>query len=323
MGHAAGAVRRTSIILAMLFSAAPGCPVQAPPQTGVAPTPASPTAASTRAPTPSAASEDPAPELHLEASPEGRASRPIVDAFRRALVALRGGDAASIELVVDATFAWSDPLRSPKPRDRAAFVSSLRSSGAMPTRIVDLGRDGFLAELRSAGGAATLVLLEVDGARITSARVYGAALASERGDIDIDQGPTLEPTAATAVVTGRPRLHNVVRTRELYDAASARAWTKVGAIIGPEATHIEHADGPPGGEAPQDLQGSLREMLADSTAQLTIRRHHALGDYVIVEAVVAIGRSMARTPTLAFVDVLRLHDGRVVASARYANHRPS
>lgn len=301
------------MLLAIAIAGSAGCPVPGPSDRDAEPTPAP---ASAPVPTRRAEPVDP-PSL-----PDEPSTRPIVGGFRHALAALHTGDRAPIEALVAPGARWSRPVADPEPRDRDALLTALTRGVAGPTRILDLGGGGFATQLRTTADRGTLAIVDVVGNEITGIRTYGAdplaapatGHAAEASDASI-----------TAMVGGRPNLEHVALTKRIYAAAAARAFSKIAAVTADGATHETHVDGEHAGETETTFVRSFAALLAEPDARLTIRKHHAVADYVLVEAVVGkmVGgrEGPTLTPVVGVVDVLRLHEGRIAATWRYLNHR--
>jgi hypothetical protein len=319
-------VRRT--LWAIGIAVAAGCPVSVPSDTApgssaTAPPPVTPPVTDAAPHAETAEALDPAPDL------EGTSqARPVVSAFRRAIAALHSGDDDPIRTLVADAMRWTTPVARTEPRDRDAFIAALGDGITGPTRILDLGAGGFATQLGTTNGRSVLAIVEVADGRITGVRTYGP---------DPSQIPSLPPSAppsspssagtrgdasVSALASGRPNLEHVAVIKRVYEVASSRAWSKIEATVARGASHETHVDvqGAVGDEA--SFVGSLAALLGDPTAHLAIRKQHAVADWVLVEAVVGRGEGVTLRPVVGFVDVLRVENGRIAASARYLNHRP-
>lgn len=250
--------------------------------------------------------------------------RPAVTAFSGALAAAHAGDVEPLRELLATDARWLRPVADREPRDRDAVVAALSRGVTETTRILDLGAGGFAAQLGTRSGNSTIAIVDVADGSLTAMRTYGAdPQVDARASPPTDPGAAAVDASLTALVGGRPNLRHVALTQRLYEAASARAWSKIESTLARGATHETHGDTTPeaapahGGFVP-----SLAELLAEPDARITVRRQHAVGDYVLVEAVVGRGKGVTQRPVVGFVDVLRLDEGRIVASWRWLNHRP-
>lgn len=308
-------MRRTLVVIGIAGFA--GCPVPGPSERDGGATPAAPSA-----PVPPVRTEP----VDSPVPPNEPSTRPIVGAFRQALATLHTGDPVPIQAIVASTARWSRPVADPEPRDRDALLTALARGVAGPTRILDLGAGAFATQLRTTDDRGTLAIVDVVGSDITGVRTYGAdpLAASQKGLPAAATGASV-----TAIVAGRPNLKHVALTKRIYEAAAARAFSKIEAATANGATHETYVDGEHGGEAEATFARSFAALLAEPGARLTIRKQHAVADYVLVEAVVGkvVGKVAGKgegptlTPVVGVVDVLRLHEGRIAASFRYLNHR--
>ena len=280
--------------------AIPGCParIDDTPDRAASPrpAPAEPTAAQSA--DSDAADEALPPEL------DPAPSRPVVAALQRVF----GSRRATAE-EVDAAFApqldWTAPLAA-TPRDDLDIHVALRGDTSAATRVLDLGRSVVLVQLEANDGGRSVLVMEVDGEHVTAVRRYGATV------LGAAPPPSPQPVA---IADGRPSVRNISITRKLYEAASVHEWQVFDGLVSARAAHTEASGA-------SSMLAGLQALLGDEDT-ITIRRHYAAGRYVVVEALVTRPGGAVRRPVAAFVDVLRLDGGEVVASERYVNRGPA